>query len=216
MPRPLKRYSGNAWRARQLSSAILGRATTQQTAMKPPTLQSIQTDVIAWAAQQFPGQTLRGKLNHLRLGGDPMEAADCQILLLQIIGLMGISAQAHLENCVTKLAINKRRQWPAKPDADDVYAHLDGSSRGNEALTKTPKAEWQQQLVFTNEFKIRFCNGFAALWSHARLCEACETYLRHGDSDLCDAGKNHIKRAFVLSDVERSPLNPKPLTQNSR
>lgn len=55
-----------------------------------------------------------------------------------------------------------------------------------------------QQLEFTNDFKILFCNGYSAISAHARVCEECEVYLRHGDGDLCNRGKELIARAMTL------------------
>lgn len=59
-------------------------------------------------------------------------------------------------------------------------------------------AELQEQLVFTNEFKIRFCNGAKALIDHAEDCGDCAWYLHKGEGDLCESGKNLIKKAMVL------------------
>jgi hypothetical protein len=62
------------------------------------------------------------------------------------------------------------------------------------------KAEFQRQLVFTNDFKILFCNAYDALRNHQETCQTCRTYIMTGDGDLCDAGKSVIKKAMVLQD----------------
>lgn len=62
------------------------------------------------------------------------------------------------------------------------------------------KTQWQEQLVFTNDFKISFCNGFSAMRRHAETCSRCARYLRDGDGDLCEQGKKAIKTAMTLQD----------------
>ena len=58
------------------------------------------------------------------------------------------------------------------------------------------------QIVFNNEFKVLFCNAYDALQHHIRLtkCNQCSEYLALGDRDLCDTGKNEIKREMKLQD----------------
>lgn len=63
------------------------------------------------------------------------------------------------------------------------------------------KAEFQEQLVFTNDFKIRFCNGFSALHEHVGTCGECAAYLCYGYGDLCEAGKLAIQTAMMLQEV---------------
>lgn len=76
------------------------------------------------------------------------------------------------------------------------------------------KAHRQEQLAFTNEFKIRFCNGYHALARHIGTCSKCHEYLCSGDGDLCDSGKWAIAKAMVLqyttdrSMMEKNQLNP--------
>jgi len=65
------------------------------------------------------------------------------------------------------------------------------------------KAQWQEQLVFTNDFKIRFCNGFSALQRHAETCTQCAEYLRDGEGDLCKPGKKAIAVAMVLQEEQQ-------------
>lgn len=60
------------------------------------------------------------------------------------------------------------------------------------------RAEWQEQLVFTNDFKVRFCNGYDALKKHAHTCPECAVYLTHGDGDLCGVAKRLIAWAMLL------------------
>lgn len=49
---------------------------------------------------------------------------------------------------------------------------------------------------FTNEFKIRFANAYDAMNCHSSKCEECLIYLRSGDGDLCEKGKELIKKAM--------------------
>ena len=53
-----------------------------------------------------------------------------------------------------------------------------------------------EQIVFTNEFKIRFCNVMNALEDHIKEndCHFCNLYLLNGDGDLCEQGKEAIKK----------------------
>lgn len=62
------------------------------------------------------------------------------------------------------------------------------------------KAEFQEQLVFTNDFKIRFCNAYHALQRHAETCSLCAGYLRNGDEDLCVQGKRAIIYNMTLQE----------------
>lgn len=68
------------------------------------------------------------------------------------------------------------------------------------SITCPMNAQFQEQLVFTNDFKIRFCNGFSALQNHLRGCNRCSEYIALGDGDLCDTGKTSIKSAMILQD----------------
>ena len=57
-----------------------------------------------------------------------------------------------------------------------------------------------------NDTKIRFCNAFDALRRHAAEgtsgeCAACSIYLRSGDGDLCEKGKDLIAREMAYADT---------------
>jgi len=68
------------------------------------------------------------------------------------------------------------------------------------------RAEHQQQFVWTNDFKIRFCNGAHAIIVHAGECKQCAEYIHSGDGDLCKDGKLGIMKAMVLEDDPNHPI----------
>src|SRR5262245_31246692 len=110
------------------------------------TLTALQAAARAFAEEAFPNQAVSGKINHLqrevielmdahlgfvqagqyhlgnsrddcRLSEVVMELADCQLLLIQIASFVGVSAEALIESCYTKLEINRQRVW-GPPNAD--------------------------------------------------------------------------------------------------
>jgi hypothetical protein len=108
------------------------------------TLRTLQDDHRAWTDIQFPNQTIRGLVKHLKrevdelhdamLSDDPpeaphMECADIQLLLVGILTKLKVSAESHIENCDTKLEICKKRIWPAEADADGVFHHTAEAAR---------------------------------------------------------------------------------------
>ncbi len=57
-----------------------------------------------------------------------------------------------------------------------------------------------------NDTKIRFCNALDALRRHAAEgtsgeCSTCSTYLRNGDGDLCEKGKDIIAMEMAYADT---------------
>lgn len=103
--------------------------------MRHLTLEQFQAVVGEWAAKTFPASTPESILKHLRdevdelLGSvtdgspEPMEAADCLILLVQFAHRMGWDL---LEFSERKHEINLNRKWGA-PDARGVVRHVDES-----------------------------------------------------------------------------------------
>lgn len=53
-------------------------------------------------------------------------------------------------------------------------------------------------LTLENNEKIRFCNAMHELQHHESSCRACVTYIRWGDGDLCDVGKEIIAKHLIL------------------
>jgi len=48
-----------------------------------------------------------------------------------------------------------------------------------------------------NESKIAFCNTMEAMKVHCIGCKDCDLYLRWGDGDLCDKGKEIITMSLA-------------------
>ena len=48
---------------------------------------------------------------------------------------------------------------------------------------------------------IRFCNAFNATVIHASTCEHCDAYLRFGDGQMCDTGKDIIAMEMFGTDT---------------
>jgi hypothetical protein len=96
-------------------------------------LQRLQDRIAEFQEANFPTQTLDGKLTHLvreanELRGTPedvMEWADVLILLLGAAHKRCLTAQDLINAARIKLRINEQRQWPAEPDAEGVYHHLE-------------------------------------------------------------------------------------------
>jgi hypothetical protein len=90
-----------------------------------------------FCTRTFPGQTVAGVINHLRrecreledAPTDPLEIADCFLLLLDVAGRADLDAEQLLSWAQVKLDINRRRQW-AGPDAEGVCSHVaEGSAK---------------------------------------------------------------------------------------
>lgn len=105
--------------------------------MKTRNLRALQDAQWPWSKATFPNQTVASNIAHLRKelgeleeaasiginGNAEIELADCQLLLINIMSLLRVSAEAHIENCYTKLAINKQRKWGA-PAPEGHIEHI--------------------------------------------------------------------------------------------
>jgi len=92
-----------------------------------------------WARGQFPDQTANGKINHLRkeveelacsaesCKSDIVEIADCIGLLFSICDIEGYSFEELSNALISKLEINKRREWPVIPNKDGSFSHIQNS-----------------------------------------------------------------------------------------
>ena len=63
-----------------------------------------------------------------------------------------------------------------------------------------------ENVCLPNDTKIRFCNALDALRRHAAEgtsgeCAACSIYMRIGDGDLCEKGKDLIAREMAYTDT---------------
>jgi len=99
-------------------------------------MEEIYINWTAWAKGQFPDQTAKGKINHLRkeveelacsaesCKSDIVEIADCIGLLFSICEIEGYKFDDLSNALKSKLEINKHREWPAKPNEDGSFAHL--------------------------------------------------------------------------------------------
>lgn len=67
------------------------------------------------------------------------------------------------------------------------------------------------RISIPNAFKINFCNAYDAMTQHKAECAPCELYLRSGDGDLCDKGKEIV--AIHLGYSDTSTEFPKPKQQ---
>ena len=52
-----------------------------------------------------------------------------------------------------------------------------------------------------NDTKILFCNAVDAIGRHDIGCSACREYMRFGDGDLCEEGKQIIAREMAYADT---------------
>ena len=87
-------------------------------------------EIVQWGRGQFPGATLEGiiakfeeEVEELRASGyrDIMEIADVGFMLAQMADVQGESLEDALAD---KLAENKARTWPERPDENGVYSHV--------------------------------------------------------------------------------------------
>ncbi len=97
--------------------------TPQESVLRP-----FQKEVRTWATETFPSQTrqsilahLRKEVKELRESGNPEEAADCLLLLLDYAEFCGFDL---LEASKAKLAINRTREW-GEPDHEGVFEHVE-------------------------------------------------------------------------------------------
>ncbi len=89
-------------------------------------------EFIRWMLYQFPGQSYKGKLEHLKKEVQEaldkpdgvMEFADCLMLTVAAAYLAGHSPEELMVACKDKLAINKMRKWPAVIDPDAPVCHI--------------------------------------------------------------------------------------------
>lgn len=98
------------------------------------TMDDLAFSICRWNQKQFGPQPLLSKAKHLRkevdeliasleAGGDGRkEWVDVFFFACQPFHLL----PALKESVAAKLAKNKRRVWPDKPDADGVFEHKDG------------------------------------------------------------------------------------------
>jgi len=57
------------------------------------------------------------------------------------------------------------------------------------------------KIRLSNDTKIKFCNAVDALRRHGIWCRDCATYLKWGDGDLCEIGKNIVARELAYADT---------------
>lgn len=104
-------------------------------------LDTLQAAIGAWARVTFPTGTAASVLKHLRrelaeleTSGDPVEAADMLILLLNWCARRGVSLWDVTQ---AKFAEVQTRQW-GPPDAEGVIEHV-RASRDLEQLNAGPE-----------------------------------------------------------------------------
>lgn len=63
----------------------------------------------------------------------------------------------------------------------------------------------QDNVRLPNDTKIRFCNAMDALRIHGIECRDCATYVKWGDGDMCEEGKDIIARelAYAETSIEK-------------
>lgn len=93
------------------------------------------SDIAAWQAKQFPETTTEGARNHLEREvlnelktdpNDPEEWADALFMSIQGGWKASNGLEAFFRVVEAKLNKNERREWPDRPDADNVYEHVKG------------------------------------------------------------------------------------------
>lgn len=57
-------------------------------------------------------------------------------------------------------------------------------------------------MTLSNDTKIKVCNAASLLNVHAEKCDYCFVYLKTGDGDLCDGGKQIIFENLYCADTE--------------
>ena len=96
-------------------------------------IQKLQDDLAQWSDQQFGhNRPPTRPINHLKreidelseAPNDPMEYADCLLLLIDAFRMAGGNADELVEFGFKKLAINRQRKW-GKPDAHGVTEHIE-------------------------------------------------------------------------------------------
>lgn len=103
---------------------------------------SLQAQLFEWSSATFGSAEKcgpEGPLNHLRreidealeTPSDIMEFADMYMLLSDAASRAGHRMSDVLDASVTKLEINKKRQW-GKPNAEGFSEHVRGKSREGE------------------------------------------------------------------------------------
>jgi hypothetical protein len=104
-------------------------------------MHKLKAMIADWQEAQFPNATLQGAAEHLarETAEAAEELADCFFMSAQCerLGGMPVALPEHCWDAivalghspyhviVAKLAKNKARKWPAKPDADGVYEAQD-------------------------------------------------------------------------------------------
>jgi len=87
-----------------------------------------QKTVGCWADKQYPGMTNKALCIHLKKeveelfeNFDPVEAADCFLILLHFAHKNDFDL---LEEAIKKQEINLKRKWETVPDKDGLYRHI--------------------------------------------------------------------------------------------
>ncbi|KKN52375.1 hypothetical protein LCGC14_0612920 [marine sediment metagenome] len=96
-------------------------------------LAMLQDVVGKWAEQQYnqiPNKAicihLRREVEELAENFDPVEAADCFLILIHFAYKNNINL---LEEARKKQQINLQREWPAEPDEEGVYRHIEKETK---------------------------------------------------------------------------------------
>ena len=91
-------------------------------------LSDYQKEIGTWAVKTFPLATNKSRLKHLEKevqelidGGDPSEAADCFILLLNYAHVNNFDL---LDEARRKMVVNYSRKW-GLPEKDGVVEHVE-------------------------------------------------------------------------------------------
>lgn len=122
------------------------RADNDMTSDRKQAIQITQSAIREWRRAQFPDATLEGAARHLAKELDEAceELADVFFLASQCEELGGVPVGLperawdmiqRLGRCppdviFAKLAKNKRRKWPAKPDKDGIYEAAEAEDEG--------------------------------------------------------------------------------------
>lgn len=99
----------------------------QELRLEKDVTDTMQEEIAAWAEKNFPQSTSSSVLKHFEKeakelidSGDPVEAADCAMLLMHYARKKGFSLRDEIRK---KFEINKKRTW-GQPDKDGVVEHV--------------------------------------------------------------------------------------------
>lgn len=99
---------------------------------QPSDILRLQNELAEWSDQQFgynrspirPIKHLQREVEELlQSPDDPMEYADCLLLIIDAFRMAGGNADELIKYGFQKLEINRQRQW-GTPDADGVTEHV--------------------------------------------------------------------------------------------